>query len=368
MAGIDNIKKAIDSVEKGNIPRKTIREQLEGKQIIVFGAGWVGQWIKEQVENCGLEIYCFLDDAFEGEYLGKAVYFASTHKIPVDIKENAVVIVSFMLKTQEHRSKLFHKLRNLGFADVRTMNVFSSIKYDCMELIHNKQKILDTYALLKDQESRDVFVGWIENAAYMDDNRFALPTREMQYFPTDIPFKKGYSTFIDGGSYTGDTYLQLGQLKKAIYCYIAFEPDLHNFNKLCKSVAEKKIAKNHLLYPCGMLNENKAEHFQHVSGGGSSITEAGDEMVLCVALDEVLPNCNATMIKMDIEGAELKALEGSKNIIKCFAPDLEICVYHKLSDLWEIPLMIHELNGNYDLYMRSHCLYGMETVLYAVEK
>jgi hypothetical protein len=71
---------------------------------------------------------------------------------------------------------------------------------------------------------------------------------------------------------------------------------------------------------------------------------------------------------MDIEGSEIDALNGSIGIIKRDKPRLAICVYHKLTDLWKIPLLINNILPEYHLYLRHHngISYACETVLYAI--
>lgn len=69
---------------------------------------------------------------------------------------------------------------------------------------------------------------------------------------------------------------------------------------------------------------------------------------------------------MDIEGSELKALEGAKGAIQKHHPILAICVYHRKEDLLTIPQYIKSLYGGYRLYLRAHSRYALELVLYAV--
>ena len=69
---------------------------------------------------------------------------------------------------------------------------------------------------------------------------------------------------------------------------------------------------------------------------------------------------------MDIEGAELDALEGARRSIQTHRPILSICVYHKQDDLWRIPLFIHALVEDYRLFLRPHEVDGKELVCYAV--
>ncbi len=70
---------------------------------------------------------------------------------------------------------------------------------------------------------------------------------------------------------------------------------------------------------------------------------------------------------MDIEGLELSALQGAKESIKKYKPNLAICIYHKNSDIVDIPKFIIDLNLGYKLYIRHYSMCTEETVLYAVK-
>ncbi len=56
--------------------------------------------------------------------------------------------------------------------------------------------------------------------------------------------------------------------------------------------------------------------------------------------------------KMDIEGAEGSAIEGSKSIIKNYHPKLAISVYHKKDDFWKIPEQILSIRDDYKIFLR----------------
>ena len=74
-----------------------------------------------------------------------------------------------------------------------------------------------------------------------------------------------------------------------------------------------------------------------------------------------------TMIKMDIEGSELKALEGAEKIIKKYSPKLYVCAYHRNEDMFALPMKILELNSNYKLFFRhSKYIPAWESNFYAV--
>jgi len=47
---------------------------------------------------------------------------------------------------------------------------------------------------------------------------------------------------------------------------------------------------------------------------------------------------------------------------------LTIAIYHKPYDLWDIPLLINEINPDYDMYIRAHGDFTTEVVLYCIPK
>lgn len=71
-------------------------------------------------------------------------------------------------------------------------------------------------------------------------------------------------------------------------------------------------------------------------------------------------------IKMDIEGAEAAALRGAASIIGSCKPKLAISAYHKQEDLWELPMIIKELNPEYKIYFEHHLPIYWESCFYAV--
>lgn len=73
-------------------------------------------------------------------------------------------------------------------------------------------------------------------------------------------------------------------------------------------------------------------------------------------------------IKMDIEGAEKEAIEGSSEIIHEFKPRLAISGYHKPDDLWQIPARLMAINPGYKIYFGHHSPVPWESVFYAVQR
>ncbi len=125
----------------------------------------------------------------------------------------------------------------------------------------------------------------------------------------------------------------------------------------------------------GVWNESKQIEYSMGDGineplEGISIMKAQKynkkKIAYVTCIDDELEDIDVTYIKMDIEGAELNAIMGTKNTIIKNKPKLAVCVYHKTSDFWKIPAYIKTLNEDYSLYLRHHCNFNSwGTVLYA---
>ena len=83
-----------------------------------------------------------------------------------------------------------------------------------------------------------------------------------------------------------------------------------------------------------------------------------------VSLDSVVEKREqVTFIKLDVEGAELEALQGAKRIITENRPKLAVCLYHKKEDYWRIPYYVKSLVPEYRLYIRHYSNYSAETAV-----
>lgn len=92
----------------------------------------------------------------------------------------------------------------------------------------------------------------------------------------------------------------------------------------------------------------------------------GENVVKKRRIDDILKGKRVSYLKMDIEGAELEALQGAAQSIRRWKPMLAICIYHKPEDVFEIPQYILSLVKDYRFYVRHYSTCLCETVLYAI--
>ena len=191
----------------------------------------------------------------------------------------------------------------------------------------------------------------------LDEAYFDLP--QMQAVKDEV--------FVDAGAYDGETTKQFikwannqcADIRK-IY---AFEPDKDLYN-ICK--AELNDIPCAYIENMGLWNTSDTLSFQVRPDGASTVSESGDDFIRVVSLDEHLGDERVTFIKMDIEGAEVNALKGAREIIKKYKPKLAISIYHNHEDIITIPVTIHKINPSYRFYIRHYTLGTADSVLYAL--
>ncbi|MCL2199801.1 MAG: FkbM family methyltransferase [Defluviitaleaceae bacterium] len=197
------------------------------------------------------------------------------------------------------------------------------------------------------------------NDPYFAINEFAFPSAEI---------------IADLGAYTGDTteeYLKRSQGFCTIY---AFEPCVSKFKALQKRVKrlnEEWDIKSTLIttVPAGAGSETSTVKFIENDFLGSSVSknewDIATSEIQVYSLDDYFKDKKApTIIKADIEGYELNMLAGAEEIIKSVKPKLAISIYHRASDIFEIPELIHNLRSDYQMAVRNHSTTFTETVLY----
>lgn len=186
---------------------------------------------------------------------------------------------------------------------------------------------------------------------------------ELQYFDTLKPNLN--EVFLDCGAYDGSTSIQFIKWCNGSYNKIyMFEMDDNNL-KLCENTIKKENLQNVTLLHTGLWDKADALLFEEGNFTSSSISDKGICIKIVDSIDNLI-NDKVSYIKMDIEGAELRALKGAYRTIRKYKPKMAISVYHNPEDIIEIPLYIMKtFNDNYNFILRHYRTSKRETVLYA---
>ena len=353
---------------------------FDGRKIIIYGAGEGFHWVLELLmRQYGFMPTTVLDLMFKrGDTMEGIPAFSPLDYQPADgEKRNAIVVIC--VGKQEYHKEIFQCLKDLGFQNIiYMMNIYEihnpfrlpeALQKKGFEYyLEQKDRIFAGLDLFADDESREIYTRCLQT--HMRRKPIPLPAqpRQEQYFPRDIQFSRGYSRFVNCGAYDGDTVRLLNEVHGKVDDIVCFETEPHLFQKLVEYLWKHKnelVQDNIIAFPCAVYDREALMRFKSGGGLGSRITEDGDVMVQCVALDHVLPGFNPTFICMDVEGAEPEVLKGAEKLIRASRPDLGVSVYHAPHHLWEIPLYLNSLEIDYRFYLRNYTTFTTETVLYA---
>lgn len=215
-------------------------------------------------------------------------------------------------------------------------------------------------SILSDNESKRIIDKIVEYRNAHEGDYTSIISRNPQYFEKDLLNFNDREIIIDAGAFVGDTIENALKYLGGFQAVYAFEPDRKNYALLTEYC---QTMPNVHCYNYGVGDTDNKVKFSSTGSGGAHISNEGEVVVTIGKIDSL--NVAATFIKMDVEGYEIPALYGARQTIEKFKPKLAISVYHKGSDLWEIPLLIKSWVPEYKMYIRHHSANLCDTVLYA---
>lgn len=107
----------------------------------------------------------------------------------------------------------------------------------------------------------------------------------------------------------------------------------------------------------GVSPEDYINYEGHIVSEKTYITDNNLIKVDMVSLDSLVKDNKIKKVdylKLDIEGAEIEALNGSVKTIRKFKPDLAISC-HGRTAYFKVILFIHKICPNYKIYFVQHC-------------
>ena len=232
-------------------------------------------------------------------------------------------------------------------------------------------------SVLTDDYSKTVFDQLLEFNA----TRKPMDEKNVDVFPENfcpnVPLNKG-DVIINGGISSdltlcfkmADTVGETGQV-------IGFDPNVRILAQINKEIKESKY-NNIKTFGYGLWNKNCHKDLYFKDNTDASLVFRKDEGLYLpatlVKLDDFVVKeavKNVNFITLDVEGAELEALEGAKTILLTQKPNLAISIHHKPTDLFQIINFLNGLNCGYKFWLGLHTPYSPTSVnvlLYATVK
>ena len=325
------------------------------KKIVMYGMGNGADKIIAVCSRYGIEISDFFasDGFVRGQqFHGKTVLSFSQVKEKYG-KDNSIVLVAFASSLPDVMNAISLVANEceayVPDVPVRGDNVFC----EEFELIHQSD-IQKAYSLLSDERSREVFNGVMDFRRSGRLDILQSTADEPDSVLNGLLHFNQYRILGDIGAYNGDTaedLLKRCPLAEKIY---SLEPDRRNFRKLSAFADgnEKIVPIN-----AAAWNESTTLFFDDSGNRNAGLAEDGISKrrveVKAVTLDSIFSD-GIDYIKYDVEGAEKEALDGSREIIRKYRPDLLISIYHRTEDLHKLVLQLHGICPEYKIYIRRY--------------
>jgi len=328
-----------------------LKEWSSERGVVVYGASSGGQRLIEKLRHDGVCVAMICDSDYHkwnSEICGMLVR-GMQHLAHLD--RNIPILVASVYHEQISPMLIdVLKFRRV-FTDIFQINAFleqtnsALVKTDNFLLKDNLEEVANLFEMITEDKSRYLLQKIIKMRLYPNTlfiNNLYTPD---QYFSSDVISFNEQEIFVDVGAFLGDTVVRFANAVQGRFRKIlAFEPDRECYVALCRNMREHQFERDVCCMNMG-LHETVTEMPLYYAPGQS---------VYMTTLDSVLGDETVSFIKMDIEGYELPALAGAAKTIRRCRPKLAICVYHKLSDLWRIPLFIKHLVPDYSLRFRLH--------------
>ena len=347
-----------------------VQRLLQEEDVYIWGTGQMGQWAAHLVYDMGGRVAAFIDNS-------AARWGATSEGIlcisPDQLREkaNPLVFIGVGMSGAAVAAQLadMNVRRVLDMPDFYLNTLFEDIlSAHAAELA---ARVAVCFDILADDASRDVLLaklrGFLDfEPGFARQNYYGDICHSDQYFQNNLIRFTENSVLVDCGAYTGDTMQDFLRRGLPFRKYIAYELNRRNYEKLQNNMNDAREGETGELiaYNCGVGERNEQIYYDDVVSA-SSVSSTGIPGEI-VRMSDHLRDEAVSFIKMDIEGAEMGALRGAEELIRRRRPDLAICVSHSISDLYEIPLYIHSIVPEYQLYLRHHTPVFCETVCYAV--
>lgn len=334
-------------------------------KMFILGTNKYGLAVVNYIQSKGVEVEGFIDDINAGSTFGSKPIYTMADIGAKDIVVNCIVegrVIDARDNIKRSHAKFqidyfsLHSIANENLPDVDFMSGTYTIDADKSEYNWLNDRLDDEEskhtlgALLNFRLNRDI--------SFLERFEFRI---EEQYFEPFFQLNEG-AYFIDGGGFDGATTKLFTELYPNYAQVFYFEPNT-------ESMVNSRMALRHVdrinYFELGLWNKQDDLRFDPSLGSASAISNEGSTVIHAASLDDQI-NAPISMIKLDIEGAELNAIDGATRTIVENRPVLAICVYHDQKDMWRVPRKVLKLVPDYKVYLRHYTQGVFETVMYFV--
>lgn len=201
------------------------------------------------------------------------------------------------------------------------------------------------------------------NTFLLEQYRFHVAGVEVRTQPGDV--------VVDGGGCWGDTALYFAHKTGASGQVHVFEFSPTNLTLLNRNLGENPALRDRIQVHQAALWDNSTDTLDFDEAGPGTTLGTGGLHARTRSIDEwaateKVPKID--FIKMDIEGAEGKALSGARETIRSQRPTLAVALYHALEDFIKLPQLIDDMTPGYRFHLGHYTIHHEETMLFATRR
>ncbi|HAN22130.1 MAG: hypothetical protein A2Y15_01535 [Clostridiales bacterium GWF2_36_10] len=325
---------------------------VEKRPILLYGMGDGADKIYTELNKRGINIR----GVFASEGFVRGQNFLDFTVMSLEDAEEKygdfVAVLCFALEGK--KSEILALLRKKHTLYSPNLPVYGDGVFNKEYILSNIDKLQRLYDCLADEMSKKIFISLLKynitgeiDYLFENKNTFIYPQG----------FFNHNKRHIDVGAYNGDTVLEFTSYNNEYSDIVAFEPDKINYRKLEKNTAHLR----------NIICENAAVFSHGGSGGfigkGNRASFINNEIYGDLRIVSIDSYCNQQYIndngipvgsiKIDAEGADKQVLSGAVNTIYKHCPDIMVALYHRSTDLIDLPLLIRSYDYNYKLFLRK---------------
>lgn len=352
-----------------------------GVAVALYGAGNMGRLARDFLDAVGQELVMVIDrdarrHALAPDWAGvRLVDPADAVGVANERVRVAVSVVTSPFVPIER------SLLDLGFDDIvpfydlaesfRDKHPLSNGWFSGPMTADDQKKTTEVLARWDDDVSRAHHLQFMAWRRLREEWNFAtaMVSNENRFFiPEVVAVLNGNEFFLDAGAHHGSvTKAFVKQTKGAFRQVAAVEPDTFNRARLTGNLQswlpdDARVT----IYDCALAEGESNALFHAGLDYASQLSPTGKMSLTTRPLDAL--GLAPTFVKLHLEGAELRALQGARETLLTSRPIVAATVYHNADGIWKTPLWLMETLPDYRFLFRAHSWCGTGAVVYAIPR
>lgn len=351
-------------------PQDTLWERLrrETRPIVLYGTGNGADKIIDQLAAVGrVPDGVFASSGFVRSRTFRDMPVESYEDVTARLGEDIVILIAFGSALPE----VIGRMRELDARHevyIPEVPLIGGEVFTCGYFDRHREELAQVFAQLSDDTSRELFYDMLR---YRLGGRLAdlSRTEESGTSLSSLIRTEDIRCALDGGAFTGDSAGVMLSVCPHMETLFAVEPDARTLRKLS---AFAETANGKVIPVHGALwDVEETLTYSASASRGAGVQgrnhRARTESVPAVTVQKIAADRRLDLLKLDVEGAEMRALTGAESVILRDRCALAVSLYHRTEDLFLLPLWISELCPEYRFYLRRvPCVPAWDLMLYAV--